>query len=124
MFRADSPSPAKNRPCLPTSPTHIQAMRHATQQKHGQSLHALNSTGNSIQSPLSSISSQNSNSPHSQSQLQHMQQQQQQQMSACQAQAHHQLQQQMQTQDLFHQQMENVQAQQQHSQAQIGKKTK
>lgn len=30
-----SPSPAKNRPSLPTSPTHIAAMRAATQQKHG-----------------------------------------------------------------------------------------
>lgn len=30
-----SPSPAKTRPCLPTSPTHIAAMRAATQQKHG-----------------------------------------------------------------------------------------
>lgn len=30
-----SPSPAKQRPCLPTSPTHMQAMRHATHQKHG-----------------------------------------------------------------------------------------
>lgn len=69
----DSPSPAKNRPCLPTSPTHIQAMRHATQQKHGAQLHALNSTGSSVQSPLSSSSSHNSNSPHSQSQLQHLQ---------------------------------------------------
>lgn len=29
-----SPSPAKTRPSLPTSPTHIQAMRHAQQQKH------------------------------------------------------------------------------------------
>ncbi|KAK5637799.1 hypothetical protein RI129_000017, partial [Pyrocoelia pectoralis] len=30
-----SPSPAKSRPSLPTSPTHIAAMRAATQQKHG-----------------------------------------------------------------------------------------
>lgn len=30
-----SPSPAKTRPSLPTSPTHIAAMRAATQQKHG-----------------------------------------------------------------------------------------
>ena len=30
-----SPSPAKNRPSLPTSPTHIAAMRQATHQKHG-----------------------------------------------------------------------------------------
>lgn len=30
-----SSSPAKNRPSLPTSPTHIAAMRAATQQKHG-----------------------------------------------------------------------------------------
>lgn len=30
-----SASPAKNRPSLPTSPTHIAAMRAATQQKHG-----------------------------------------------------------------------------------------
>uniref|UniRef100_A0A1B0DGM5 LNR domain-containing protein n=1 Tax=Phlebotomus papatasi TaxID=29031 RepID=A0A1B0DGM5_PHLPP len=30
-----SPSPAKSRPSLPTSPTHIAAMRHATHQKHG-----------------------------------------------------------------------------------------
>lgn len=30
-----SPSPAKNRPSLPTSPTHIAAMRAATHQKHG-----------------------------------------------------------------------------------------
>lgn len=48
-------------------------MRHATQQKHGAQLHALNSTGSSVQSPLSSASSHNSNSPHSQSQLQHLQ---------------------------------------------------
>lgn len=30
-----SPSPAKTRPSLPTSPTHIAAMRAATHQKHG-----------------------------------------------------------------------------------------
>ena len=30
-----SPSPAKSRPSLPTSPTHIAAMRQATHQKHG-----------------------------------------------------------------------------------------
>ena len=35
LFILGSPSPAKARPSLPTSPTHIQAMRHATQQKHG-----------------------------------------------------------------------------------------
>lgn len=35
IYLTGSPSPAKQRPCLPTSPTHIQAMRHATHQKHG-----------------------------------------------------------------------------------------
>ena len=34
-FIMNSPSPAKGRPSLPTSPTHIAAMRAATQQKHG-----------------------------------------------------------------------------------------
>lgn len=67
---SDSPSPTKNRPCLPTSPTHMQAMRHATHQKHGnQPMHIINSNS-SIQSPMSSATSQTSNSP----QLQHHQQ--------------------------------------------------
>lgn len=71
----DSPSPTKNRPCLPTSPTHMQAMRHATHQKHGnQPMHMMNSTGSSIQSPLSSASSQNCGSPLGQPQMQHHQQ--------------------------------------------------
>jgi Notch 1 len=41
---AGSPSPAKTRPSLPTSPTHMQALRHATQQKHGNQLNSIGST--------------------------------------------------------------------------------
>lgn len=52
----------------------MQAMRHATHQKHGnQPMHTMNSTGSSIQSPLSSASSQNCGSPMSQPQMQHHQ---------------------------------------------------
>lgn len=54
-----SPSPAKARPSLPTSPTHIQAMRYATQQKHGQN--ALNSIGST--NGMSSVNSSAANSP-------------------------------------------------------------
>lgn len=54
-----SPSPAKSRPSLPTSPTHIQAMRYATQQKHGSN--ALNSIGST--NGMSSGASSAANSP-------------------------------------------------------------
>lgn len=52
-FHAGSPSPAKTRPSLPTSPTHIQAMRHATQQKHGQQSHMV--PANSSQQTMNSV---------------------------------------------------------------------
>lgn len=110
-IKLDSPSPAKNRPCLPTSPTHMQAMRHATQQKHGAQLHTLNSTGSSVQSPLSSSSSHGSNSPHSQSQLQHLQQQQQQMQMQQQAQQQVQSQMQQQQQDFLQQLTQHQQPQ-------------
>lgn len=59
MYKIGSPSPAKARPSLPTSPTHIQAMRYATQQKHGQN--ALNSIGST--NGMSSVNSSAANSP-------------------------------------------------------------
>lgn len=55
-----SPSPAKSRPSLPTSPTHMQAMRHATHQKQfcGSNLNTL--LGGSSASALQSQNSPNS----------------------------------------------------------------
>jgi len=78
-----SPSPAKSRPSLPTSPTHIQAMRYATQQKHGSN--ALNSIGSTngmssgASSAANSPSMMSTMSPLSQHQLQQGQNSQQQQ---------------------------------------------
>lgn len=43
-----SPSPAKSRPSLPTSPTHIAAMRVATHQKHSQMQFDFTQTGKAV----------------------------------------------------------------------------
>lgn len=55
--RIGSPSPVKSRPSLPTSPTHIQAMRHATHQKQQQQQNSMNFHQ---QSPPTMSSQQNS----------------------------------------------------------------
>lgn len=78
-----SPSPAKNRPSLPTSPTHIAAMRQATHQKHG---------------GMPPVGFDFENLPYASSQQQQQQQQQQMQQTQQQIQQQQQQQQQQSTQ--------------------------
>lgn len=89
-----SPSPAKSRPSLPTSPTHIAAMRQATHQKHG---------------TMPPVGFDFDNLPYSSSQQQQQQQQQMQQTQQIQ---------QQQQQQQQPQQQQNTQQQQQQQQQQ------
>lgn len=70
-----SPSPAKCRPGLPTSPTHIVAMRQATHQKHGQSP-GVNGNGGPMNGNMMSPQMLGMDQMQQHQQQQHMQQQQ------------------------------------------------